>query len=220
VPEPLAGAIKRTRRLRSDGEQTLKRVLDAAVETILEEGYYRASSNEIARRAGVTWGVIQHQFGTRQGLLLEVLNDGWATLQQRLATAEVVGDSLEERLRSVLEILAEYYEQPSHLAHMQILLDLTENPKTNAETRAAVAAHGEELTKAWRPLFQAALGGAAEDHQLVSYAFVTLRGYLMGNALASRIAAPIDSTVTRDLLVRGVAAAIRSGAAERHLSLD
>ena len=80
APENVA-AKGRTRR--TDGEQTWRRVLDAAEECILELGYYQASSNEIARRAGVTWGVIQHQFGTREGLLLAVLNDRWASMQAR-----------------------------------------------------------------------------------------------------------------------------------------
>ena len=52
---------------------TRERVIAAAVDSILERGFYRASSNEIARRAGVTWGVIQHHFGTREALMLAVL---------------------------------------------------------------------------------------------------------------------------------------------------
>src|SRR3954454_10813625 len=85
------------RRRRVDGELTWRRVIDAAVATILEMGYYQASSNEIARRAGVTWGALQHQFGTREGLLLEVLNDAWATLHEQMLAADVAGATLEER---------------------------------------------------------------------------------------------------------------------------
>src|ERR1700761_6445734 len=86
------------RRRRTDGELTAKRVLDAAAECILQLGYYQASSNEIARRAGVTWGVIQHQFGTREGLLLAVLNDRWAEMEQHIAQAHIEGSSLEARI--------------------------------------------------------------------------------------------------------------------------
>jgi AcrR family transcriptional regulator len=39
------------------------RVLDAAVAGILDQGYSRTCSNEIARRAGVAWGTLRHQFG-------------------------------------------------------------------------------------------------------------------------------------------------------------
>ena len=76
------GAPTVTRRRRSDGESTRRKVLDAAVESILTNGYYQTGSNEIARVAGVTWRTLQHQFGTREGLMLEV-NDEWGPHAER-----------------------------------------------------------------------------------------------------------------------------------------
>jgi AcrR family transcriptional regulator len=195
-------------------------VLDAAVACILENGYYQASSNEIARRAGVTWGAIQHQFGTREGLLLEVLNDRWASLDARMATAEVVGDTLEERLQSVLDVLGSHYGQPAHLVQLQILLDLTHNPRTSIETRQAIAVHGAELTRSWQPLFDRALGAAAADPELLRFAFLTMRGHLMGSVLASSVSDPADDSGVRALLIQGVAAALRAEGAQRGYVLD
>ena len=86
-------------RRRVDGELTRRKVLDAAVQSILESGYYHTSSNEIARRADVTWGTLQHQFGSREGLLLAVLEASWADLQEAVATAVIAGDTLEDRPR-------------------------------------------------------------------------------------------------------------------------
>jgi AcrR family transcriptional regulator len=209
-----------TRRRRSDGEITRQRVLDAAIATILERGYYHASSNEIARRAGVTWGALQHQFGTREALLLDVLNDRWGRLHDEMATAEITGDTLEDRLRAVLDVLATHYAQPEHLVQLQILLDLTHNPGTSEEARRAVAAHGRALNEAWQPLFVQALGPAARFTSLVAYAFLTLRGYLTGQLIASSIADTANDARQRDLLVRGVAAAIRQDSAARGVEVD
>ena len=184
-------------------------MLDAAVASILEKGYYRTSSNEIARRAGVTWGTLQHQFGSRELLLLEVVNDRWAELQHEMATAEVHGTTLEERLHSVLDVLARHYGDPANLASLQILLDLSRDPEVSQATKAAVALHGERLTHDWQPLFEQALGEAAHDELLVRYAFVTLRGYLTGDLIASSIAETTDDRELRELLIDGVACAIR-----------
>ncbi len=208
------------RRRRSDGELTRRRVLDAAVESILELGYYQTSSNEIARRAGVTWGTLQHQFGTREMLLLEVLNDAFDDLEEAVSTADVSGSTLELRLQRVLRVLSEHYGKPPHLAHLQILLDLTQNPSTSEETRAAVLGHGRQLSRAWRPLFEQALGDAARDNDLVTFAFSTIRGYLLGDLVASRITRGRQSAVQRDLLVRGVAAAVRDEAESRGLRVE
>src|ERR1700749_1326839 len=194
-PAPAVDGAGASRPRRPDGAQTWRRVLDVAVECILEAGYYQASSNEIARRAGVTWGVIQHQFGTRENLLLAVLNDRWADMEQRIAGARVSGDSLEERIASVFDVLADHYGHQEHLAQLQILLDLSANPDTSKQAREAVAVHGEALVRAWQPLFRGALGEAADDFDLVRFGFFTLRGYLTGNLIASKIADIADDAV-------------------------
>ena len=150
-------------RRRVDGELTRRKVLDAAVQSILESGYYHTSSNEIARRADVTWGTLQHQFGSREGLLLAVARSrSWADLQEAVATAVIAGDTLEDRLAAVLKVLTEHYGAPAHLAQIQILLDLTQNPTTSDETRQAALAHGRSLAQAWKPLFASALGERGE----------------------------------------------------------
>ena len=89
-PRPVAVAI--------NDESTRARVVDAAIECILDEGFYRASSNKIAKRAGVTWGVIQYHFGTREALMLAVHERGLHELDSALADAVIEGDSVEARV--------------------------------------------------------------------------------------------------------------------------
>ena len=123
--------------------------------------------------AGVTWGTLQHQFGSRELLLLEVLNQRWHDLQNEMATAEVSGTTLEARLHSVLEVLATHYGEPAQLASLQILLDLSRDPEVSKATKRAIDEHGARLIEAWQPLFEQALGEAANDEILVRYAFAT-----------------------------------------------
>ena len=205
----------RPRRRRLDGEQTRRRILDATVESILDNGYYHTSSNEIARRAGFTWGTIQHWFGSRDALLLEVMNDFWAKLE---ASLEVMPDDmevLEDRLMAVLDILALHYGTPEQVAHLQILLDLIQNPNTSDGIRQAALEHGRGLNQAWRPLFSWALGPAAQHKDLVVYAFKVLRGYLTGESIATQIHPARAAKGERQLVVDGVAAAIRAAAQVR-----
>ena len=196
-------------------------MLDAVIESIVEKGYYQTSSNEIARRAGVTWGTIQHQFGTREQLLLAVIDRRWDDLEDAVATAEITGVTLEERLHSVLDVLTDHYGSPPHLAHLQIALDLTHDPNVSEDARRSVRRHGSQLEKAWRPLFEQALGDAASDPELVTYAFLTLRGFLSANVIATAISGKkTGEGRPADLLVRGVACAIRERAAEQGLAVD
>src|SRR4051794_12885262 len=93
----------------TEESSTRERVIDAAVSSILELGFYRASSNEIARRAGVTWGVIQYHFGTREKLLVACLRAGTARLESLLTEADVVGATFEERLGRYFALLRKWY---------------------------------------------------------------------------------------------------------------
>lgn len=220
-------------RKRGDPEQTRRRVLDAAIATVVDVGYYKASSNEIARRAGVTWGSIQHLFGSREQLMLDVVNDIGVRLEERFAAAAVEGATLEERLRSVLDILSTHYEQDAYLVQMQILLELAANPKMSAHGRTMIGRdNGQELDNLAQPLLAQALGDAAAEHDLVMYAFMTLRGYLASSAVARIIAKfpddavrrlirdSEDDDVRRDLLVRGVAAMVREEGTRRGYRVD
>jgi AcrR family transcriptional regulator len=163
VPSSTTDPRSKGRQSRSTGEITRARVLRSAVNCILEEGYYQTSSNDIARRAGVTWGALQYQFGRRETLLLEVLRASWQELHEHIRSARITGATLEERLDSLLELLATHYAHPDHLAELQILLDLSHDPSTSDTAKEAIALHGAELNRLWQPLFEQVLGDAATD---------------------------------------------------------
>src|SRR5437764_9696661 len=120
-------------------------MIAAAVDTIVEEGYYRASSNRIAERAGVTWGVIQYHFGTREQLLLAVAQSGAEHLLTSLRDAEIHGDTVEARLDSLADAIWAHYSTPRFLAHVQVLLNLSKDPRTSAATVESLAAAEREV---------------------------------------------------------------------------
>jgi AcrR family transcriptional regulator len=112
----------RLRRPRAASEETRAEILTAAIASIQEAGYYRgASSNAIAKRAGLTWGVIQHHFGSRKALLLAVLENELEEAIGSLTAAEVTGNTVEARLESVVEILFTFFGQPGYNAILQII---------------------------------------------------------------------------------------------------
>jgi AcrR family transcriptional regulator len=221
-------------RRRNSAEETRRRVLDVVVQTVIEVGYYKASSNEIARRAGVTWGSIQHLFGSRDQLMLDVVNHAAATLESAIGSAEIAGSTLEERLGSVLDVLAESYDSDVYLVQMQILLELSANQRRTGQTESAMERDGGTFDRLAHPLLAKAIGEAASDVELVYYIFMSFRGYLLSSALTRRIATlpagalnkPMGrvgsggKTEQRKMLIQGVAATIRAKAAERSIEIS
>lgn len=70
--------VVRTQAERS--ETTRRRILDSAVSLIRRQGFQKANLLNIATGAKVTLGALQHQFGTRQALLEQVVEEVMAPL--------------------------------------------------------------------------------------------------------------------------------------------
>jgi AcrR family transcriptional regulator len=179
---------KRTRTDRTNvvAEQATRQiVIDAAVASILERGFYRASSNEIARRAGVTWGVIQHHFGTREALMVAVLQDGARHFSETIANGKIDGTTTAERLQQLIELLGEHYGSPAYVAYMQIMLNLDHDPATSAEVRATMSATAARSTEQLRSLIRHTLGPASSTPDLTGTVFHTLKGLFVSQQLVA-----------------------------------
>jgi AcrR family transcriptional regulator len=178
---------------------TRTRVIEAAVACILEEGFYRASSNKIARRAGVTWGVIQYHFGTREKLLVAVNEHGAAEFDAVFANAEIEGDTITDRLESLADIIWGYYRRPEFLAYMQLMLNLSHDPTAKDSARVALREVGERFGKHLPRLMRAVLGDEIADgpdfDRLSMLLFTAFRGLALDHEVSDAL--PVDRSVPR-----------------------
>jgi AcrR family transcriptional regulator len=190
---------------------TRRRVIEAAIQCILENGFYRASSNAIADRAGLSWGVIQYWFGSRESLMVAVMQEGTERLGRLLTERHVTGATMAERVESYFDILAEYYGQPAWLAFMQVALNLTHDPATSQRTIEML----RELNASAAPLFARLArelfgDGRNRDPRLAEFVFHAVRGVAMSELLVSISAQESrpdwkpDFAATRRLLARAV----------------
>jgi AcrR family transcriptional regulator len=162
---------------------TRDRVLHAALTCIIESGFYRASSNEIARTAGVSWGVIQHHFGTREGLMLAVLQKGSSDFAQSVEGVHVRGGTAASRVDQLVDIFSFHYAHPSYLAQLQILLNMDRDPRTSPEVRATMRLVAERANTPVRRLLSEALGAGADVSDLTTTIFLVLRGFGLAQQL-------------------------------------
>lgn len=131
-----------TRERRSHAErtaQTRDRVMAAVVESIAEVGYPRTTASEIARRAGVTWGAVQHHFGDKDGILMAVLEGSFDRF------AEVLGDppgedvSLAERVALFVDRSWRHFGSPHYRSTFEILQNLPEDPERSWQSEMLAA---------------------------------------------------------------------------------
>jgi AcrR family transcriptional regulator len=115
----MSAPVRRTQAERT--AETRRRILDAVVESIAEVGFQRTTATEIAKRAGVTWGAVQHHFGAKGGILEAVLEDTFARLEAHLGDIPA-GAPLAQRVALFVERAWEHFSSPHFHSTFEILL--------------------------------------------------------------------------------------------------
>ena len=136
-----ARAVRRTQAERTAA--TRERIMRAVVESIAEIGFQKTTANEITRRAGVTWGAVQHHFGGKDGILDAVLEESFDRLAVRLAEVPTEGAPLAERVSAFVDIAWAHFGSPDYRSTFEILLNYTQ------DTDDGVPIWESEMFSAW-----------------------------------------------------------------------
>ena len=115
----MSAPLRRTQAERT--AETRRRILDAVVESIAELGFQRTTATEIAKRAGVTWGAVQHHFGAKGGILEAVLEDTFERFEERLGDVSAEAP-LARRVALFVERAWEHFASPHFRSTFEILL--------------------------------------------------------------------------------------------------
>lgn len=196
----------------ASASDTRLRVIEAALSCILERGFYRASTNAIAERAGLTWGVIQYYFGTREALMMAVLEEASRRLTETLSSAEITGEDLTRRVERFYDILAGYYGSPDYLAFIQVQVNLAHDPRTSEQARQTLIEISERANPELRRLMAKVIGTkrrGKRPENIANLLFHALRGVSMSHVMLGTIPEyadkpPGDFPAERKLLARAM----------------
>jgi AcrR family transcriptional regulator len=121
---PRTALTARKPRRRTHAERTSETrglIMSAVVESIAELGFQRSTAAEISRRAGITWGAVQHHFGGKDGILVAVLEDSFTRFSELLIEIDVDGVPLERRVALFVERAWEHVSSPHFRSTFEIL---------------------------------------------------------------------------------------------------
>jgi len=195
---------------------TRQRVIDAAIETIVELGFDLASSREILRRAGYTWGVLQYHFGSREGLLLAVLQDSADRFTEMVSSVTIPDGPAEDRIEAFLTLLDTYYGSPRYVAVLEIIFNLSHNPDTRSGTLEVLRDVASRSRKEIERLLGEVVGPARNRPSLQRVLYNASRGFSLSTALSDLIeysdqnisTSHADIEADRRLLARALASVI------------
>jgi len=133
--DPLAPTARRTQQQRREATRT--RLMDATVESLIECGYYGATTLEIERRAGVSRGARIHHFPTKASLLaaaVDHLYDQVSSSYEAAFGGTDSGASDAQRVRAGLRSLWALFRGREYSA----VIELTVAARTDEELRACL----------------------------------------------------------------------------------
>jgi AcrR family transcriptional regulator len=175
-------------------ERTRALVIDETIRCILDEGFAAASAKHITERAGVTWGVVQYHFGDRDGLLMAVVDKGFAELTAALRDLPFAAENVGDRTEFVVNAAWEAFSSPTSMAALEILIATRAMRDTGASAHlatlgATMGRLGKHIGEGLHARHAAAIGNLI---------WATLRGLVVATLVVSE---PVDTRRERRALV-------------------
>jgi AcrR family transcriptional regulator len=191
-------------------ERTRTTVIDETVRCILDEGFAPPSVRHITERAGLTWGVVQYHFGGLDGLLMAVVDRGFAELLDALDELPAQGvreGSVETRTAFVVDTMWDAFSSPTSMAALEILIS------TRGLRDAVANTHLAELMATLTALGRHLGEGLSAPHagRIGNLIWATLRGQVVAQMTWPE---PLDTTRDRQALVEVITAYVKQGMAK------
>ncbi len=172
------------------------RLVDAAIESLVEHGYAHTTAVEICRRAGVTRGALQHHFPSTSALFVEVLE----------AIYREGDDAPDDEPVASLEALVRRgfarTSRPRFKAVIEIWLAARNDPDFAAELGPAIERMSAWFDPARSPRLAELLGDEPERVALYRLAMEAMIGLALGRAVSPGGAPVAHEPRVVDLLTR------------------
>jgi TetR/AcrR family fatty acid metabolism transcriptional regulator len=90
-------------------------IIDAALEVFREKGYANARMADIARRAGVSYGLVYHYFGSKEVLFDLIVETWWSDLYTMMEREKGSNEIFREKLLNIIHFFLNTYVQKPNL---------------------------------------------------------------------------------------------------------
>jgi AcrR family transcriptional regulator len=177
-------------------EDKRRLILDAAVRVFAQRGYDATPIGDVAKEAGVAYGLVYHYFGSKEAVLDAVFREAWGQLLAAVSHAESSDRTARDQLALIVEIVLRAWRDDPDLVRL-LVRDVTRSPHINDEL--------EEIGQAFASLERIVRRGQADgtlnpalDPQLAAWSLYgaleeVLTGWVLGQLPDD--AAAVDAAV-------------------------
>jgi TetR/AcrR family fatty acid metabolism transcriptional regulator len=131
-------------------EDRQRQILSAAVRVFAQQGYDATRVGDIAKEAGVAYGLVYHYFDSKEAVLEAVFREAWGRLLAAIALAEETAGTAPEQLELVVKIVLRTWRDDPDLVRL-LVREITRNPHIQDEL--------DEIGQAFATLQRIVAGG-------------------------------------------------------------
>jgi TetR/AcrR family fatty acid metabolism transcriptional regulator len=101
-------------------EERRRQILQAAVRTFADKGYHAARVSDIAKEAGVAYGLVYHYYESKETLLEAIFKETWGAMLDTVRSVEQLDEPAGERVRKVTEIILRTWKRDPDLVRVLV----------------------------------------------------------------------------------------------------
>jgi len=113
-------------------EDKRRAILDAAVRVFAAQGYEAARVGDIAREAGVAYGLVYHYYGSKDAVLEAVFRESWGRMLSAISVAADSKAAPPEQLALVVKIALRSWRDDPDLVRL-LVREVTRSPHIQDE---------------------------------------------------------------------------------------
>ena len=117
-----------------------RQILQAAVRTFADKGYHATRVSDIAKEAGVAYGLVYHYYESKETLLEAIFRETWGAMLETVRSVEQLDEPARERVRKVSEIVLRTWKRDPDLVRV-LVREVTRSAQVQDETEEIELAH-------------------------------------------------------------------------------
>lgn len=188
-----------------------KQILEAAVAVFAERGFHKTRVSDIARKAGVAYGLIYHYFDSKDDVLNSVFEDNWSVFLKVLGDLEASAElTASEKLKAIAELLVDALQVAPQI--IQVVIQEISRSDRFGEAQKVTAFEGAfaVVRSIVRQGQEAGQIRASLDPQVAAYVFfgaleTVCTGFLLGSiACSTKEQAAVVKRTIIEIMLQGM----------------
>jgi TetR/AcrR family fatty acid metabolism transcriptional regulator len=114
-------------------EERRRQILQASVKAFARKGYHACRVSDIAKEAGVAYGLVYHYYRSKETLLEAIFKETWGAMLATIRSVEQLDEPAREQVRKVTEIVLRTWKRDPELVRV-LVREVTRSSQVQEET--------------------------------------------------------------------------------------